>query len=196
MKLIFAGTRGEIDARTSLHRMHSRLWLPGNIWIDCGADWLDKIKELKPWAVILTHAHPDHAGGLKRGAPCSVYATPETWETIKSYPIHSRKVIQVRQPWHIHGITFEAFPVEHSLLAPAVGYRIAKADVSVFYVPDLVRIHERQQALSGIALYIGDGASITRPLIRRREDASIGHASIRDQLEWCREDAWSLRLPC
>jgi phosphoribosyl 1,2-cyclic phosphodiesterase len=186
--MIFAGTRGEIDARTKLHRMHTCLWLPGNIWIDCGADWIDRVEELKPRAIILTHAHLDHAGGLKRGAPCSVYATPETWERIKSYPIHHQRVIQVRQPWSIHGITFEAFPVEHSLLAPAVGYRIVEAGVSVFYVPDLVRIHERHQALYGIELYIGDGASITRPIVRRREDASIGHASVQQQLEWCRKE--------
>jgi Beta-lactamase superfamily domain len=78
--------------------------------------------------------------------------------------------------------------VEHSLDAPAVGYRITARGVSIFYVPDLVRIHERHEAMSGIALYVGDGTSITRLLVRRRGDTTIGHASVHDQLNWCREE--------
>src|SRR5436190_23401174 len=93
-----------------------------------------------------------------------------------------------RRPFSIADCTFEAFMVEHSLIAPAVGYRITRGAVSVFYVPDLVKIHERHEAMAGIALYIGDGASITRPLLRRRADSTIGHASVRDQLDWCHEE--------
>src|SRR5438552_4607359 len=68
MKLTFLGTRGEIDVRTTLHRMHSCLMVTGRILIDCGADWLGKLEALKPQAIVLTHAHPDHAGGLKCGS--------------------------------------------------------------------------------------------------------------------------------
>ena len=67
MKLTFLGTRGEIEARTALHRMHSCLMVDGRVLVDCGADWLGKISALCPQAIILTHAHLDHAGGLKRG---------------------------------------------------------------------------------------------------------------------------------
>jgi len=49
-------------------------------------------------------------------------------------------------------------------------------------------MHQRHQARSAIALYIGDGASITRPLLRRRANTTIGHASVRDQLNWCHEE--------
>jgi hypothetical protein len=70
-----------------------------------------------------------------------------------------------------------------------VGYRITTGAVSVFYAPDVAEIRERQKVMLGLSLYIGDGASITRPLLRRRGDTMIGHASIRDQLEWCREYA-------
>lgn len=34
-------------------------------------------------------------------------------------------------------------------------------------------------------MYVGDGASLTRPIVRRRDGVRIGHASIRDQLDWC-----------
>jgi Cft2 family RNA processing exonuclease len=33
--------------------------------IDCGADWLKGVVNLRPNAIFLTHAHSDHASGLK-----------------------------------------------------------------------------------------------------------------------------------
>jgi glyoxylase-like metal-dependent hydrolase (beta-lactamase superfamily II) len=46
--------------------------------IDCGADWLERVRSIAPTAIVLTHAHPDHAAGLAKGAPCPVYATKDT----------------------------------------------------------------------------------------------------------------------
>jgi phosphoribosyl 1,2-cyclic phosphodiesterase len=171
--------------------MHSCLMVDERVLIDCGADWLGKLKALHPQAIILTHSHPDHAGGLKRGAPCTVYATAQTWDGLKRYPVRDRETIDPRQPVRIGDMEFEAFSVEHSLIAPAVGYRITSDGVAVFYVPDLVSIHERHEALTGVQLYIGDGTSIIRPILRRRAEVLIGHASVRDQLDWCREEGVS-----
>ena len=75
MKLSFLGTRGEIEARTAQHRMHSCLMVNDRILVDCGADWITKLKALHPQAIILTHAHLDHAGGLKKGAPCPMLSS-------------------------------------------------------------------------------------------------------------------------
>ena len=64
MKLTFLGTRAEINARTRRHRMHSSLlvsYLDVSVMIDCGLDWLGKFERLHPKAIVLTHAHPDHA---------------------------------------------------------------------------------------------------------------------------------------
>lgn len=153
--------------------------------IDCGADWLGKLDEVNPDAIVITHAHPDHAGGLKGGVPCPVYAPAETWSRIHCGPIADQVVVRPRLRFELFGIEFEAFPVEHSVRAPAVGYRITAGRRTVFYVPDLVRILDQSEALRGIAVYIGDGASITRPILRRRGKSVIGHASIRTQLQWC-----------
>jgi len=186
MRLLFPGTRGEIEIRSRVHRRHSCLMVEERVLVDCGADWLGGFGS--PEAIVLTHAHPDHVGGLKRGADCPVYATPDTWARLKRYPIRDRRVIAPRRPVVVCGVTFEAFPVTHSLIAPAVGYRITTRAAGVFYIPDVADIQERHRVLSGITLYIGDGASITRPLLRRRGETIIGHASVRDQLDWCHEE--------
>ena len=69
-----------------------------------------------------------------------------------------------------------------------MGYRITAGRSAVFYVPDLVCIDEQHEALSGIQIYIGDGASLRRPIVRIRNHSLIGHASIRTQLSWCRQE--------
>ena len=168
--------------------MHSCLLAEGRILIDRGADWLKRVEAIKPEAIVLTHSHPDHADGLRGGSVSKVYATPETWQRLKRWPIRERISVFPRQLFSISSCKLEAFPVEHSLIAPAVGYRITVGQTSVFYVPDVAAIPDRREAPSGITLYVGDGASITRPLLRRRNHATIGHCSIREQLEWCREE--------
>ena len=192
MDLTFLGTRGEIDARTRRHRMHTSLLVSyrgARVMIDCGLDWLGKLKRVDPSAIVLTHAHPDHAWGLKRGARCPVYAPEKTWQELRHYPIKERRLIKERTPTKISGITFEAFPVEHSILSPAVGYRVSAGRACIFYAPDLIFIHERSAALNSVQIYIGDGATVTRSFIRKRGKALIGHSPVRTQLTWCQKES-------
>jgi phosphoribosyl 1,2-cyclic phosphodiesterase len=154
--------------------------------IDCGADWLSRLKRVDPTAIVLTHAHGDHAFGLANGAPCPVYATEETFELIGRFPLEVR-VIEPRRRFRIGTIGFEAFPVEHSLRAPAVGYRVGAGRAALFYVPDVAALVEPAAALRGVKLYVGDGATVTRSMTRRRGRVLIGHAPIVAQLAWCRE---------
>lgn len=195
MKLTFLGTRGEIEARTALHRMHTSLlvgYRGTRVMIDAGADWGDVVRDLRPrpHAVVITHAHPDHAWGLKAGSPAPVYATEAAWRAMSTYaiPPEDRRVVRPREPVTLRGITLEAFPVEHSIRAPAVGYRITAGRVAVFYAPDVVYIPDRAGALGGCRLYIGDGATLTQSFVRRRGDTLIGHAPVRTQLTWCQKE--------
>jgi phosphoribosyl 1,2-cyclic phosphodiesterase len=191
MKLTFAGTRGFIEARTRRHAMHTALdvaYRKKRVRIDCGADWRGRVKSLAAAAIVITHGHPDHVGGLRDGAGCPVYATGESWEVMRGYPIEDRRRVTPREPFTVGGIRFEAFPVIHSTRAPAVGYRIGAGRVTVFYAPDLVYIDDRAAALSGVKLYIGDGATVSRSFVRKIGGALVGHAPVGTQLTWCRKE--------
>jgi len=191
MKLMFLGTRGEIEARTRRHHMHSLLLVSyrgAEVMIDCGLDWLGRFERLRPDAIVLTHAHPDHAWGLKNGASCPVHAPQKTWRTLKSCNIDNRQPIKKRTPTNVCGITVEAFPVEHSIVAPAVAYRVSVGRACIFYAPDLVFIRDRAAALKGVQIYIGDGAALTRSFIRKRGKNLIGHAPVCTQLMWCAKE--------
>jgi phosphoribosyl 1,2-cyclic phosphodiesterase len=153
--------------------------------VDCGADWLNAINSVSPTAIVLTHAHSDHAFGLAKGVSCPVYATDDTWSAISRFPIVDRRMVTSYEPFASGGVRFEAFPVEHSIRAPAVGYRVTADGAMFFYVPDVAAIGHRREALGGIDLYIGDGATITRSMVRSRDHLLIGHAPIVSQLDWC-----------
>jgi phosphoribosyl 1,2-cyclic phosphodiesterase len=168
------------------------------VMIDCGENWRDVVDRVSPDAIVLTHAHPDHAFGLDRGAPCPVWATEATWERIDHFPIERtmRHVLSPRRPRRIEGIRFEAFPVVHSIRAPAVGYRIHANRVGMFYVPDVAWIPDREAAFRRIRVYVGDGATIARNMIRRHRQTGqlFGHATIRQQMGWCAEEGVPLMV--
>lgn len=62
----------------------------------------------------------------------------------------------------------------------------------------MIDIDCRTEALSGIGLYIGDGASLTRPLVRMGEGRIFGHTTVRAQLGWRRENGvrWAIFTLC
>jgi phosphoribosyl 1,2-cyclic phosphodiesterase len=188
IELTFLGTRGEIGVRSRRHQRHSALLIEykgKRIMIDCGADWLDRLGAVAPTAIVLTHAHSDHAAGLVDGAPCPVYATKETLDLLRRFPIRNRRRISQRKSVTIDGIRFKAFPVLHSIRAPAVGYRVSVRGSCFFYLPDVAGFPDASDALRRINVYIGDGATVRRSMVRHKNGTLIGHAPITAQLQWC-----------
>ena len=191
----FLGTRGNIDTQTAKHKRHSSIkisYYHHEVIIDCGEDWARKVSNWNADAIIITHAHPDHAFGLKDGAPCPVYATEEAWKNMDSFQIEERRIINEREQFQIpgngsHPLFFEAFPVLHSTRAPAVGYQVRTGEAIIFYVPDVAWIKDREAAMKGIDIYIGDGATLKRSMIRKPGDTIIGHVPLQTQLTWCQK---------
>jgi ribonuclease BN (tRNA processing enzyme) len=172
MKLTFLGTKGFIKIQSPYHKKHTTTLISYNnkvIMLDCGLDWLGSLDQIKPDAIVITH---------------------ESWKGIRSSAgIKQRIVVILRAAFDVYGLSFEAFRVNHSVRAPAVGYRITAGITALFYVPDVQSIPEQHAALSGIKLYIGDGAIVTRGLLVRQKDHELtGHSPIRDQLEWCHQE--------
>lgn len=189
MRLTFLGTRGLAEGRCDRHRWHTSMavsYRGRTVMVDCGTDWEDKVRRLEPGAIVLTHAHSNCAGGLKQGAPCPVHAPRRTWDLLRDTGVERGKVIRCRRPSRIQGILFEAFPVDHSVNAPTVGYRITTNGICIFYAPDVARIHYRHEALRGVDLYIGDGSILDDRFLTSRAKRAV--ASVPTQLTWCRKE--------
>lgn len=189
MKITFLGTRGNIKVKSKKHRLQSSLLLQNNnhnIMIDCGADHKETMESIKPDAILLTHAHLDHAGGLKKGAPCPIYATQNTWDMMKNYKIKEREIVEPFVSFSLLGVSVTAYPVIHTINVKAVGYRIESKNFTFFYAPDLIKIRKQHEALRGVKVYIGDGAVVNRVLIARQHGKFyVGHTPVTRQIQWC-----------
>jgi phosphoribosyl 1,2-cyclic phosphodiesterase len=188
MRLNFPGTLACIETRSPRHARHSALRIgSGNLrlWIDCGLDWLGDVATLPADAILLTHAHPDHAFGLQDGAPCPVYATAETWEHLAGFAIEQPRLILPERAEWFGELKIEAHPVPHSLRAPAVALRIGNGRRTFFYAPDIAGLPDAARILSGVNLYIGDGTAFDDSLLRIEKGKLCGHAPIEQQLDWC-----------
>jgi len=191
MHLVFLGTRGNTQLRTRRHYRHSAMMIScgrGRVMIDCGEDWRGRLTDLRPAGILITHAHPDHAWGIFEGAPCPVYASAETWQVLGDLPVSKKRTLTPYNSVRLEAITVEPFPVEHSLRCPALGFRITGDKAAIYYVPDVVAITNRHTALADVSVFIGDGATLSRPMVRRREGRLFGHTPIRTQLGWCQKE--------
>jgi hypothetical protein len=56
---------------------------------------------------------------------------------------------------------------------------------SLFYLPDVANLPNAADALRGVNVYIGDGATIVRSMVRKKNGTMVGHAPVTTQLGWC-----------
>jgi len=187
MKLTFLGTRSSVAMSTPRHRLHSSLLVEAGgvrLMVDCGSDWSGRAADLAPDALILTHAHEDHAGGLTMPSPFPVYAAEATWEVLKSRGVPQDRAINRDSSLFFGELEVRSFPIDHSLRAPACGLRLSHGGSCCIYLPDVAALPRPRDIMRHADLYIGDGSSFTSRLERMEAGVRCGHAAIPRQLIW------------
>ncbi len=189
-KLMFLGTKGEIEEYNEKHQYHASLLIESGktrLLIDYGKLRKYALEELKPDAILITHAHPDPYAWLNEDIKTDipVFLTQETYDYGKYRPDNS-KIITPGEKMNVNNIVWEAYRVLHSIRCPTVGYKLVINGNNVVCNPDLIAINEKDQILTGTDYYIGDGSSIRANLVRRRGDQLFGHTKISTQINWCK----------
>ncbi len=187
MKLKFLGTKGEIEEKTRKHKYHSSLLLENKgfkLLIDHGLK-SKKLSKIKPNAILITHAHPDHFIWVKKDEVYQgkIYVTRDTRRATKFEK--NFEIIKLNKWFKIGPFRILAYRVIHSLIAPAVGLKI-KNKKTIIYNPDII-VMKNKAVLKNVDLYIGDGSSFKSNLIRRKNDKLFGHTRMTTQINWCKK---------
>lgn len=188
MKLTFFGTKGYVEEHSPTHFGHSTFTIEYRgfrLLCDFGENRKGLLREIRPDAIFVSHAHPDHAWGLDEGTEAPVYASEATHEILKNFPIPNREVLSPGAPAHIGPFRLTAIPVAHSVRCPCTAARIEAGKKILVYSGDIVSFDEPGRALGGASLYVGDGSTLRGSLVRRHKSgALIGHTTVRAQLGW------------
>lgn len=188
MRLQFYGTKGYVEESSRAHAGHSAFVLEEvgfRLLCDFGQNRKGMLSKIRPDAIFVSHAHPDHAWGLEEGTDAPVYASEITHELLAKLPIQNRVVVSPDSPADLGPFRLTAFPVLHSVRCPGTAARIAIGGFTLVYSGDIVAFEDPEAALSGADFYIGDGSTLTGSLVRRhKSSALIGHTTVRAQLGW------------
>lgn len=188
MRIEFYGTRGFVEESSRAHRGHSAVVLEADgfrLLCDFGANRRGMLREIRPDAIFISHAHPDHGGGLVEGTDLPVYASAVTHRIQADLPYCNRRALSPGRAARIGPFRLTGIPVVHSVRCPCTAARIAAKGTTLVYSGDIVAFPDPGKALAGAQLYIGDGSILSGSLVRRHvSGALIGHTSVRAQLGW------------
>jgi ribonuclease BN (tRNA processing enzyme) len=194
-RLIFPGTKGEIEEENEFHKFHTSLimeYKKTKILFDFGlkhSPVLDeKINEFD--AIFITHSHPDHYIWAieypTQRIKVPVYLTPVTYFSSNRRP-ENFILVKSGNEYKIKDIVVEPLEVIHSIRSPAVCYKIINSKV-VLYAPDLVDINNSKEAVfKGIDILVADGSTLNINMVRRKNDQLFGHAMIKTVVNWCKK---------
>lgn len=203
MKIVFLGTKGEIDKENSNHRNHSSILVISNsgqkLLVDVGVDRDWKIENIKPDYIVITHSHKDHIGGLKEEDPnCDIYATRLTFDTctpswIEHFKKENRlKILESEQTNTLGDFKITPIPVLHSVKHPMDILLIEVDNKRIIYAPDMrwIKKDKQEKYLKNIDVWIGDTSTIDKSITRRDKDTGeiYGHLSVRELLDILEEN--------
>jgi len=155
MRLTFYGTKGEIEEEDKFHRQNSLILLETlgrRIILDAGSDWIGKLEDLEPDAILITHAHPDHAEGLKGYlGDALIFLSRDTSKLLKDgYPRHLFNIFRKDEEFRVNSIRVLPKSVLHSLKAPMTIFKIQTDAGWIVYSPDVLHIPNREEFLKDV----------------------------------------------
>jgi ribonuclease BN (tRNA processing enzyme) len=188
VRLHFYGTKGYVDEESRAHSGHSAFTVEREgfkLLCDFGQNRKGLLNNIRPDAVFVSHAHPDHAWGLEEGTDAPVHASAITHAITRDLPIRRRVTLEPEKPVAAGPFRLTAFPVVHSVRCPCVAARIESPGLVLVYCGDIIAFERPEAALSGADLYIGDGSTLKGSLVRRHATGALmGHTTVRAQLGW------------
>jgi len=184
----FYGTKGYVEESSPAHSGHSAFTIEEGgfrLLCDFGENRKGMLEKIRPDAIFVSHAHPDHSWGLAEGTDAPVHASAITHEITKDLPIGKRVTLEPGVPAAAGPFRITAHPVVHSIRCPCVAGRIEIGGRTVVYSGDVVAFEDPETALAGADLYVGDGSTLKGSLVRRHQSGVlIGHTTVRAQLGW------------
>src|SRR5512143_2335746 len=100
MRLHFYGTKGYVEEESAEHGGHSAFTLTADgfrLLCDFGQNREGLLRRIRPDAILVSHAHPDHAWGLMEGTKLPVYASEVTHQITRELPIERREILRPRR---------------------------------------------------------------------------------------------------
>lgn len=170
------------DPKIKLHSSIAIVVCGKYIQFDAGNPQKDT--KVKPVALFITHAHPDHIGHIEDFTDIPVYAIEDVWNHVDPKKFANAIPLRMNEPITIAGMIIEPFKVEHSKKVETCGYLIHDNQRKISYVPDVIRLTpEAKKCMKDNDIWFIDGSSYTRDIVN--ED--YGHASIKTVMEWAKE---------
>jgi ribonuclease BN (tRNA processing enzyme) len=188
VKLHFYGTKGYVEESSAEHFGHSAFTVEAEgfrLLCDFGENRRGLLAKIRPDAIFVSHAHPDHSWGLEEGTSVPLYASEVTHALTAKFPIGERVVLEPGRLVRIGPFRLTAFPVVHSVRCPCIAARLEISGRVLVYSGDIVAFERPEEALNGASVYVGDGSTLKGSLVRRHPSgALIGHTTVRAQLGW------------
>jgi ribonuclease BN (tRNA processing enzyme) len=188
VRLRFYGTKGFVEEKSRAHSGHSAFTIEAEgfrLLCDFGQNRKGLLKRIRPDAIFVSHAHPDHAWGLEEETSVAVHASAITHEITRELPVRNRVTLEPEKTLSLGPFRLTVFPVVHSVRCPCVAARIESGDFTLVYSGDVIAFERPEAALPGADLYIGDGSTLKGSLVRRHTSGALmGHTTVRAQLGW------------